>query len=71
MAFCGLRVEYALEGSSSYIAWKDKMEEVLEDNGLMEFIDQYIPKPTTLDAHNPVEWKKCVAKARQKILEGV
>ena len=47
------------------------MEAVLEDNGLKEFIDQEIPKPTTLNALNLAEWKKCVAKARKIILEGV
>ena len=40
MAFYGLRLEYALEGSSNYIAWKDRMDVVLEDNGLKDFIDQ-------------------------------
>ena len=34
MAFNGLILEYALEGSSNYIAWKYRMEAVLEDNGL-------------------------------------
>ena len=34
MSFNGLRLEYALEGSSNYIAWKDRMEAVLDDNGL-------------------------------------
>ena len=47
------------------------MEVVLEDNGLKEFVDQDIPKPATSDAQNLAEWKKCVAKARQIILEGV
>ena len=40
MDFNGLRLENALEGSSNYIAWKDRMEEVLEDNGLMEFTEK-------------------------------
>ena len=48
MSFNGLRLEYALEGSSNYIAWKDRMEAVLDDNGLKEFIDTDIPKPTVL-----------------------
>ena len=39
MAFNGLRLEYALDGSPNYIAWKDRMEVVLEDNGPKEFID--------------------------------
>ena len=39
MSFNGLRLEYALEGSSNYISWKDRMEVVLDDNGLKEFID--------------------------------
>ena len=33
MVFYGLRLEYTLEGSSNYIAWKDRMEAVMEDNG--------------------------------------
>ena len=44
MDFNGLRLEYALEGSSNYIAWKGRMEAVLEDNGLKEFFDNDIPK---------------------------
>ena len=44
MSFNGLRLEYALDGSLNYIAWKDMMEAVLEDNGLKEFIDSDVPK---------------------------
>ena len=47
MAFNGLRLEYALEGNLNYIAWKDKMEVVLEDTWLEEFIDHDISKPPT------------------------
>ena len=71
MAFYGLRLEYALEGISNYISWKDIMEVVLEDNGLKEFIDQEIPKPTSTNVQELAEWKKCAAKVRQIILEGV
>ena len=71
MAFYGLRLEYALEGSSNYMAWKDIMEAVLEDNGLKEFIDQEIQKLASTNAQELVEWKKCVAKTRQVIIEGV
>ena len=39
----GLWLEYSLEGSSNYIAWKDRMEAVLEDNGLKEFINSDVP----------------------------
>ena len=55
----------------NYIAWKDKMEAILEDNGLKEFIDQEIPKPASTNAQDLAEWKKCVAKVRWIILEGV
>ena len=34
MAFNELKLEYALEGSSNYIAWKDRMEAVMEDKRL-------------------------------------
>ena len=47
------------------------MEAVLEDNGLKEFIDHDILKPPTYDAKDLDEWRKCVAKARRIILEGV
>ena len=50
MAFNGLRHKYALNGSSNYIAWKDRMEAVLEDNRLKGFIDQEVPKPETANA---------------------
>ena len=47
------------------------MEGVLEDNGLKEFVEQAIPKPAATDAQNFAKRKKCVAKARRIILEGV
>ena len=50
MYFNGLRLEYALDGSSNYIACKDRMEVVLEDNGLKEFIDSNVPKSGSGDA---------------------
>ena len=60
MSFNGLRLEYALEGSSNYIAWKDRMGAVLDDNGLKEFIDAKVPKPT--DAAQVEAWQKKTAK---------
>jgi hypothetical protein len=71
MAFNGLRLEYALKGISNYIAWKDRMESVLEYNGLNEFIDKDVPKPDVADATNLDAWKKKVEKARRILLEGV
>ena len=71
MVFYGLRLEYALDGISKYIAWKYRMEAVLEDNGLKEFIDQEIPRPASTNAQELAEWKKCVAKVRRIIPEGV
>ena len=71
MSFNGLRLEYALEGSLKYIAWKDRMEVVLEDNGLKEFIDSDVPKPGSSDVAGLDAWKKKVAKTRRIMLEGV
>jgi len=50
MVFYGLRLEYALEGNSNFIAWRDIMEDVLEDNSLKDFIYQQIPKPMASNA---------------------
>ena len=58
MSFNGLRLEYALEGSLNYIDWKDRMEAVLEDNGLKEYIDKYVPKVDATDTENIDAWKK-------------
>ena len=69
MYFNGLRLEYALEGNSNYIAWKDKIEVVLDENGLKEFIDVDVPKPTNV-AQVEV-WQKKTAKCRRILLEGV
>eukprot|EP00253_Pinus_taeda_P024680 PITA_24680 len=69
MAFNCLRFEYALDNSLNYIAWKDRMEAVLEDNSLKDFIDQEVPKLT--DATQLTKWKKCVARARKILPEGV
>ena len=71
MDFNGLSLEYALEGSSNYIAWKNMMEAVLEDNGLKEFIGNDVPKPVVIDAANIYAWKNKVAKTRRILLEGV
>jgi hypothetical protein len=70
MYFNGFRLEYALEGRSNYIAWKDRMEVVLEDNGLKDYIDKDVPKPDATNNANLDAWKKKVAKARRILLEG-
>jgi hypothetical protein len=71
MGFNVLRLDYALVGSLNFISWKEGMEEVLEDNGLKEFIDKDAPKPDVVDVANLDSWKKKVAKARRILLEGV
>ena len=58
-------MDYALEGSSNYIAWKDRMEVVLDDNGLKDFIDAEIPKPASSDAAHLTHGKR-----RQQSVEG-
>ena len=61
MGFNGLRLEYALEGNSNYISWKNRMEAVLEDNGLKEIIDKYVPKPVLqmlqILMHVKIKWQ--------------
>ena len=47
------------------------MEVVLEDNRLNKFIYNDIPSHPTIYAQVLEEWRKCVAKARRIILEGV
>ena len=66
-----MQLEYALDGRLNYIAWKDGMEVLLEDNGLKEFIDSNVPKSGSSDAALLDEWQKKVAKTRRILLEGV
>jgi len=35
ISLCGLRVEYALEGISNFMAWKDRMEVMMDTNGVL------------------------------------
>jgi len=62
-------LEYALEGRSNDIAWKDRMEAVLDDNGLKELIDTEVPKPA--DASHVEVWQKKTEKCRRIMLEGM
>lgn len=71
MAFNGLTLKYSLEGTSNFIAWKDHMEEVLNDNGFLEYVKTYIPIPLAVDVQDLESWKEDLAKARRIILEGV
>jgi hypothetical protein len=71
MDFNDLRLEYALKGSSNYIYCKDKMEAVLEDNGLKEFFDKDVPKPDAANAANLDACKNKVETERRILLEGV
>lgn len=52
MDFYGLRLKYALKGSSNFVTWKACMEAVLEDNGFNGFIDNNIPKQAPIDAYD-------------------
>ena len=71
MSLNGLRLKYELEGNLNYIAWKERMEAVLEDNKLKEFIDFDIPKPATADSQLLDAWQKKVEHVRRILLEGV
>ena len=62
MCFSRLKLEYSVKGNLNYIAWKDKMEAMFEDNKL-KGIDGDIPHPTATDAQILDAWKKNVAKA--------
>ena len=55
-------MEHVLEGSSNYIAWNDRMEVVLDENGLKDYIDAEISKPTSSDAAVLDTWKKKTTK---------
>ena len=71
MTFNRLRLECSLEGKSNFIEWKDHMEEVFNENGLLEYIKRDVTKTIESDAQNLYQWKKYVAKVWRIILEGV
>ena len=47
------------------------MKALLEDNGLKDFINTDISKPTSSDAATPDAWKKKVENTQRILLEGV
>jgi len=47
------------------------MEVVLDDNGLLEYINKNVAKPQAPNAQNLDQWKKYLAKVSRIILEGV
>lgn len=71
MTSTGLRLEYALEGTTNFVAWKIHMELVLDDNWLLDYMKIVVVKPLEIDAQDLAQWKKDVAKARRIILEEV
>jgi hypothetical protein len=60
--FQWLEVGVCTRGNSNYIAWKDRMEEILEDNGLKDFIDRDVPKPVATNTANLDAWQKKVER---------
>ena len=71
MTFNGLRFKYALEGPSNFYSWKDRMEAMLDENGVLEYTQTNIPKPEASNAHQLAQSKKDIAKSRRIITEGV
>lgn len=63
MDFNGLRLKYALEGTSNFVAWKNCREVLLDDHGL-EYIMKNVAKTQEYDAQNLSQWRKYVAKGR-------
>lgn len=47
------------------------MEAVLKDNYLKDFVDQEVPNLEAANTQKLAKWKKCVARARRILLEGV
>jgi len=53
-----LRLEYALEGTSNFTAWKDIMEAFLDDNGVLEYTKTDSPKKAASNAQQQGQWNK-------------
>ena len=47
------------------------MEVLLDDNGVLEYMKNDIPKPLPSYAQELAQWRKDTAKSRRMILEGV
>lgn len=54
MSFKRLGLEYALEGTLNFCACKDKMEVVMDDNGVWEYTQTYITKPVASNSQEIV-----------------
>lgn len=47
------------------------MEVVLDENGLLEYMEINVAKPPESDSQNLAQWKKDVAKVRRIMLKGM
>jgi len=55
MYFNGLRLDNALDFTSNFCAWKDRMDFFLDEDGVLEYTQTDIPKPATSDAQALVQ----------------
>lgn len=59
MVFNGLRLNYALECTSDFVAWKDHMEALLNDNGLLEYIKKDVAHRKHMKPRIFISVRKC------------
>jgi hypothetical protein len=69
MANAGLRFEYRLEGASNFSSWREKIDLLLEEQGLWEFAKGTTVLPADL-AQQPTHLRR-VVKVRGIIIDGV
>jgi hypothetical protein len=65
----GLRFEDRLEGASNFCSWRERIGLVMEENGLLEFVEGKTVPPTD-PAQQATHLKKNV-KMRRIIVDGV
>ena len=58
-----MKVENKLDGASNFNSWKSRVLIILEENGLLRFVNEKVP--TQKEEEEKTKWKKNDAKTRR------
>ena len=65
----GMKVEDCLDGAANFIFWKPRILLILEENDLLKFVNEKVPKPEAEEDKS--QWRKCDVKVRSVLVDKV
>ena len=65
----GMKVEDRLDGTSNFNSWKSRVLLILEENDLLKFVNEDVPKLE--EEAEKTQWRKNDARARRILVDSV